>query len=126
MEVQPVSVMLLFRSRLSVGQASADGPSAEELARKAQDPLADVKALMTDNTIGFAKVDDETSYGFQLQPVYSIPTGQPFNLISRAAIPIVGAPVGAVLPRLGDEPIENEGTAGADWQLKFGISWFLP
>ena len=49
-------------------QASA-APSAEELARKAQDPLADVRAVMTDNTIAFGTSDDDTSYGFQIQPV---------------------------------------------------------
>ena len=48
----------------------ADGPpSAEELARKAQDPLADVRAIMTDNTIVFGTSDDQTSYGFQIQHV---------------------------------------------------------
>ena len=81
--------------------SSADGPSDEELARKAQDPLADVRAIMTDNTIGFGTADDDTAYGFQIQPVYSIPTDRGYNLIARAVIPIVGAPVGASLPRLG-------------------------
>jgi hypothetical protein len=47
----------------------------EETARKASDPLGDVKALMTDNTIAFkaGENEDHTTFGFQLQPVYSIP-----------------------------------------------------
>jgi hypothetical protein len=55
-----------------------------EFARKAQDPLADVKALMTDNTIGFnGGPDESTSYSFQLQPVYSIDNETSWNMILR-------------------------------------------
>jgi hypothetical protein len=90
-------------------------PSAAELARKAQDPLADVRAIMTDNTIGFGTSDDETSYGFQIQPVYSIPTDKGYNFIARAVIPIVGAPSGAGLPKLGPDLTPREGT-------KWGLS----
>jgi hypothetical protein len=110
-----ITTALLLGAAFNVSPVSADGPSAEELARKAQDPLADTKAIMTDNTIGFGTADDDTAYGFQIQPVYSLPTGdRPYNLILRSVIPIVGAPVGAGLPRLGDEPIRNLGT---EWGL---------
>ena len=85
------------------------------LARKAQDPLADVRAIMTDNTISFGTADDETSYGFLVQPVYAIPTDHGVNVIARAVIPIVGVPEGAGLPRLGPDPVTGSGT-------KWGIS----
>lgn len=115
MHPQRLIAALLLGSVVDVSPAVANGPSAEELARKAQDPLADTKAIMTDNTIGFGTADHETAYGFQVQPVYSIPTGdRPYNLILRSVIPIVGAPVGAALPRLGDEPIQDSGT---EWGL---------
>ncbi len=53
--------------------ADEPGGGAAEMARKLQDPLANIKAVMTDNTIGFNTGDgDGTSYGFQIQPVYSI------------------------------------------------------
>lgn len=94
--------------------AIADGPTDAELARKAQDPLADVRAIMTDNTIGFGTADDETSYGFQIQPVYAVPTEKGYNWIARGVVPIVGAPTGAGLPRLGAEPISEQGT---EWGL---------
>lgn len=87
-----------------------DPPSAEDLARKAQDPLADVRAIMTDNTIALGTADDEASYSFQIQPVYSIPTVRGYNWIARAVIPIIGAPAGAGLPRLGNDPLPEEGT----------------
>ena len=52
---------------------SAYADTAAEMARKLQDPLANIKAIMTDNVIGFDTGDDEgTSYSFQLQPVYAI------------------------------------------------------
>jgi hypothetical protein len=106
---------MLLGSAFHVSSVAADGPSAEELARKAQDPLADTKAIMTDNTIGFGTAHDETAYGFQVQPVYSLPTGdRPYNLILRSVIPIIGAPVGAAVPRLSDQPIPANGT---EWGL---------
>ena len=77
--------------------------SAEELARKAQDPLADITALMTDNTIGFNQgLDDDTGYNFQLQPVKSFDTPYGFRLIARGIVPIVGAPTGSDFVFLGD------------------------
>lgn len=111
-------VVLTMAAMVAAGlslQALADGPSAEELARKAQDPLADVRAIMTDNTIAFGTADDETSYGFQIQPVYSISTDKGYNWITRAVIPIVGAPAGAGLPKLGPDPTPDNGT-------KWGLS----
>jgi len=102
----------------SSAASSAQGPSAAELARKAQDPLGDVRAIMTDNTISFGTSDNDTAYGFQILPAYSIPTDRGYNLIARAVIPIVGAPVGASLPRLGGEPISDE---GATWGLSDSI-----
>jgi len=78
----------------------ARSQSAEEMAKKLQDPLASIAALMTDNTVNFGTGDDErTGYNFQLQPVYSIPF-EKFNFIPRAVIPIVGAPGGADFPNL--------------------------
>ena len=70
----------------------AHGQSAEEMARKLQNPLANIKAIMTDNAIGFDTGDDEgTSYGFQIQPVYAIDfPEQGFTFIPRGVIPILG------------------------------------
>jgi len=85
-----------------------------EALRKAQDPLADVKAVMSDNTVSFGTADDKTSYGFQLQPVYSIPTDIGFNFIARAVIPVLGVQHGAEFPKLGSDPI---GGSGLTWGL---------
>ena len=110
--------MLLFAAALvswgSIGQAQEACDEAC-LKRKAQDPLADMRAVMTDNTISFKTADDETSYGFQIQPVYSIATDRGVNVIARAVIPIVGVPKGASLPKLGAGPAPGRGT-------KWGLS----
>jgi len=82
----------------------------EEMARKAQDPLGDVRALMTDNTIAFDAGEDEndTTFGFQLQPVYAIPNKSNWNMIARAVVPIIGVEPTVVIPPIGSEPRPDE------------------
>ncbi len=95
-----VFASLLFAS---VYGASAFAQSAEELAKKAQDPLADITALFTDNTVGFNQgLADDTGYNFQLQPVKSFDTPYGFRVIARGIVPIVGAPTGSDFVFLGD------------------------
>ena len=73
---------------LSVAVNAQDTDALAEMARKAQDPLGNVQALMTDNTIAFdGGPEDDTSYGFQLQPVYAIPTKSNWNMIARGIVP---------------------------------------
>lgn len=100
----------------ATGLAQAEDCDDEcQALRKAQDPLADVRAIMTDNTIAFGtSPNDDTSYGFQIQPVYSIPTDRGFNFIARGIIPIVGVEAGARLPQLGPDPIDG---SGSTWGL---------
>lgn len=79
------------------------GNGAAEMARKLQDPLANIAAVMTDNDIGFGVGDDDIGYSFQIQPVYSFDfLEQGFTFIPRAVIPIMGVPPLADVPRLGD------------------------
>ena len=102
---------------LQTGGAAAENANAlAEMARKAQDPLADVKALMTDNTIAFdgGPGGNDTSYGFQIQPVYSIPNETRFNMIARAVIPVVGVEPGVQIPPLGPE---SRPASGSQWGL---------
>lgn len=97
-----------------------DADALAEMARKAQDPLGNVQALMTDNTIAFdAGPDDDTSYGFQLQPVYAIPNNSNWNMIARGIVPIMGFEPGVVIPPIGPEP---RPPSGSDWGI--GDSFF--
>jgi len=86
--------------------------AAEAAARKASDPLGNIKAIMTDNTIGFDGGEDEgeTSFGFQIQPVYAIPTKGRTNMIARAVVPIIGIESGVVAPPIGGQPRPEDGS----------------
>ena len=88
-----------------VGAHAQDNEALLEMARKAQDPLGNVKALMTDNTIAFdGGPTDDTSYNFQFQPVYAIDNPTRFNIIARAVIPVIGVDPGVVYPPIGPDP----------------------
>jgi len=103
-------LMFAFYSKSS----AQEGSSLEDLARAAQDPLASISALVSDNTFSFGVGDDEnTAYNFQIQGIYSINTDWGFNIIPRVIFPIVGAPQGAELPIL--EP--GGGGKGTTWGL---------
>ncbi len=98
-----VSTLLLF-----AGQAIAD--NAAEMARKLQDPLANIAAVMTDNDILFrtGKDDDEVSYSFQIQPVKAWSFDeQGFNFIARGVIPVLGVASTATIPPAIDQPNAN-------------------
>lgn len=56
-------------------------------ARKAQDPLAPIKAILTDNSINY-DANGVARQEYQLQPVYSI-EGDKANFIFRGIIPTV-------------------------------------
>lgn len=101
----------LLAGSLSMAPVVAQEASPEEeAARKAADPLGDVRALMTDNTIAFGggESEDDTTFGLQLQPVYAIPNKSQVNMIARAVVPIIGVEPGVVIPPIGGEPRPEE------------------
>lgn len=116
---RPSVVILAALLAPSIVSAQELSP-AEEAARKASDPLGNVKALMTDNTIGFnaGQDDDDTSFGFQVQPVYAVPNKTNWNMIARAVVPIAGLEPGVVAPPIGSEPRPD---VGSTWGLSDSI-----
>jgi hypothetical protein len=66
-----IGIALLASMGLVAAAGAQELTPEEEMARKAQDPLGDIRALMTDNTIAFGggESEDDITYGFQLQPV---------------------------------------------------------
>ncbi|MDJ0786600.1 MAG: hypothetical protein QNK05_07305 [Myxococcota bacterium] len=75
-----------------------------ELARRLQDPLANIKALLTQNDVLFDTGNDDTSYSFQLQPVYALPLDDlDSNLVLRAVAPILGIAPEGQLRIIGDQ-----------------------
>ena len=102
---------------------AAEGGGAVEMARKLQDPLANISAVMTENDIMFKTGDDSTSYQFQIQPVHALDfPEQGFTFIPRALIPVVGAAPLADLPELGGQRPEGENTT---WGLSDIITQFF-
>ncbi len=109
--------------------ATADeAAAAEAMARALQDPLASIRMLATDNTIGFNSGEDDgdTNYNFQLQPVYALdrPEGAKTNMIARAVIPIIGIEPGAEQPPIIPGPAPDSGSQWglSDTNLQFFIS----
>ena len=90
--IKPLALSLCMLTAMATSATTAYADSAAEMAKKLQNPLANIKAVMTDNTIGFNTGTDEgTSYGFQIQPVYAIDYPEHgFTFIPRAVIPITG------------------------------------
>ena len=98
---------------LALGPAHAqDDDAAAAMAKALQDPLASIKALITDNSISFdgGAEEDDTTYNFQVQPVYSIPNEGNNNYIARGVFPIIGIEPGVVKPPLGPEPTPDDGS----------------
>lgn len=104
--VAAVIVMAVAPGWVSAQESDGGGDAAAEMAKKLQDPLANIKALMTDNDINFNTGIDETSYGFQLQPVYAMSFDKAgFNLVNRAVIPILGLAPQSTRPPGIPEPL---------------------
>jgi len=100
-----------------LGTASAELSAEEaEAMRKAQDPLADVRAIMTDNTIGYESASGQPLYNFQAQPVYSF-NKHGFNFIARGMIPFIGNPAGS-----GPVGLPQQFTGGGGNRLAWGLS----
>ena len=105
--------------------AQSQDDAMREMARKAQDPLGSVRALMTDNTIAMnGGPDDDTSYSFQIQPVYAIENPTGFNMIARGILPVIGLEPGVVWPPIGPEPTPDKDSRWGlgDTVLQFFLS----
>ncbi len=98
---------------LAFAPQAARADEAVEMQKKLQNPLANISAVMTYNTIGFDTGDDEgTSYGFQIQPVYAIDFPDAgFTMIPRGIIPIMGLEPGTDVPIVG-QPSGTSSTWG--------------
>ena len=125
----------LFRSALPVFAAIAtillisapanaqdNCDAACQAARNAQDPLAPVTALITDNTIGYGPTGADTTYNYQLQPVYSI-KGERANVILRGVLPYVRLPngTGGTNSGLGDIILQGFYVPNGQEGFKFGF-----
>jgi hypothetical protein len=112
-------VFVLCSYILMMMPVAAHADAAAEMARKLQNPLANIKAIMTDNAIGFDAGEDEgTSYGFQIQPVYAIDMpDKGFTFIPRAVIPVLGLEPGTRVPPIGIDGNPSPANGDSVWGL---------
>jgi len=127
---QLLSLSVLLAGLFGTTTAMAEGGGAAELAALLQDPLANLAAVMTDNTASFKSGPDhdDEAYEFNIQPVYSINFPElGFTLIPRAMIPVIGAKPGTALPRLSDDGLSLEpgGDKGREWGLSDIVTQFF-
>lgn len=112
-----ITLVMLFATIIYAASAHAD--AAAEMAKKLQNPLANIKAVMTDNSIAFDTGDDEgTSYGFQLQPVYAIDLPDyGLTFIPRAVVPILGLEPGTKTRITGEYGDPTPSGSSSVWGL---------
>jgi len=125
--VKFLTVVLMILIAAAIDSAPVNADSAAEMAKKLQNPLANIKAVMTDNSIAFNTGDDNgTSYGFQLQPVYAIDfPDRGFTFIPRAVIPILGLEPGTKTPITGDDGNPIPSGSGSVWGVGDSILQFF-
>jgi hypothetical protein len=94
----PVALALLLTwlllAGVGIGPANAaDDESATELAKKTQNPVADLISVPFQNNFNFgAGAKEETIYVLNVQPVIPIKLTPQWNLITRTIVPIINQP----------------------------------
>lgn len=78
---------------LTVCSTYAEGPSKEELAKAAQNPIANMISLPLQNNINTGiGPDDETQNILNIQPVFPFSLGEDWNVITRTILPVISQP----------------------------------
>ena len=106
------SIILLFilTGQLIYAQDSVENAAAE-MAKKMQDPLGNISAVMSDNDLMFKTGNDDFSFSSSIQPVQAWSFEDAgFNFIARGVIPILGLAPEAQKPIVG-EPLPKGGSA---------------
>jgi hypothetical protein len=94
-----LAMTLLTSPALAQGQAK--GESAEELAKQAQNPVADLISIPLQNNFNFnVGSKDGMQYVGNIQPVVPIHATESWNIITRTIIPLVYQP--ELAPGVGD------------------------
>lgn len=96
-------VLLIFLGSTILFAQDSVIDQAAEMARKLQDPLANITAIMTDNDFLFKTGQGDFSYSTSLQPVKAWSFDKAgFNLVARGVLPILGMAPEAQKPIIGE------------------------
>ncbi len=115
--VKPWAIAVLAALCLAVGAPvqAQEGPSAEELAKLTQNPIANLISVPLQNNTNFdVGPENGTQNILNIQPVIPFSLSQDWNLITRTILPIVTQP--------GFTPDESSTTGLGDFQLSGFLS----
>jgi len=120
-----LSLVLCFGA-LPGGALAQQDASHEELAKKAQNPVADLISVSLQNNFNFG-----ASYRhykmlcvLNVQPVIPFHLNDEWNLITRTIMPIINQP--SLFPTAGGAVPSTTGTGfGPRWQLRFQIQFLF-
>jgi hypothetical protein len=94
MSLRGLLINLLLLAVLTGRAMGQQEPSAEELAKKTQNPVADLISVPLQNNWNFSAGvhHDKTIYVLNIQPVIPIKLNEDWNLITRTIMPVINQP----------------------------------
>jgi len=106
---------------LPAANAAEQEHSAEELAKKTQNPVADLISVPLQSNFNFgAGSKDKMIYILNVQPVIPIRIAEDWNLITRVIMPIINQP--SLFPTFGGALHSTTGTGFGDFNPTFFLS----
>src|SRR5215471_5625454 len=93
LKIKHLATALYVMAMLCIPPASAAEESEEELAKKTQNPVADLISVPFQNNFTFGTpAEDKTVWVLNVQPVIPLHLTEHWNLITRTIVPIVDQP----------------------------------
>ena len=117
-----LSIIVFLLIALPSTEAAQPEPSAEELAKKTQNPVADLISVPLQNNWNFGAGfnHNKTIYVLNVQPVIPISLSEEWNLITRIIMPIINQP--NLSPSFGGAVPSTTGTGFGDFNPTFFFS----
>ena len=115
-------VAALTMSAATQQTSSPQEPSAEELAKKTQNPVADLISVPLQNNFNFGAGFNHNKmiYTLNVQPVIPINVSDEWNVITRVIMPIINQP--SLFPTAGGTVPSTTGTGLGDFNPTFFLS----
>jgi hypothetical protein len=114
--------IVLLLAALSTTAAAQQEHSAEELAKKTQNPVADLISVPLQNNFNFGTGfhHNKMLYVLNVQPVIPIKIAEDWNVITRVIMPIINQP--SLFPTFGGAVPSTTGTGFGDFNPTFFLS----
>ena len=118
-----VIIAMMLNGMLVFAQEDKSNPDAE-IAKKMQDPLAYIAAVMSDNDFLFKTGQDDFSFSSSIQTVKAWSFDEAgFNFVARGVVPVLGLAPESRKPPIVGEPLPSGD--GATWGLSDMITQFF-